>query len=133
MNVGFTLYQHENGLPILEATQYYFQTGRIYLKPGTNNIYVFEINDRKAIKQKVFPFIKKYVLPLGCKFNGDQGTFELMTKLIDLFELKKHLEPSNDGIMQCIEIAYETNKSGKGKKRKRSLEDIKKLVHSSKK
>ena len=136
INMGFSIYQHSSGLPILEAAQHLFKTGRIYLKPGTQDIYVFEINSRKTIKEKVLPFIEKYVLPLGCKFNakpgGSLGTFDLIKELIDLFDQKKHLEPSEQGIIRCIEIVYATNPLGKGKKRKRSLDQVKDLVRHSK-
>ena len=144
INIGFSITQHISGLPLLYSCKYYFQTGRIYLKNNSNDVYVFEINDRTSIREKVFPFLENYVLPLGCKFNDQTtwnqdkqksilipGTFSLIKELVTLFDQKKHLEPNQQGIIRCIEIVYLTNPLGKGKKRKRSLEETITLVKQS--
>ena len=70
----------------------YFKTGRIYLKSGTEDVYVYEINCRRTIREKVFPFMERYVIPLGCKFRDDAtgpGTFSLVKELLNLFDQKK--------------------------------------------
>ena len=136
VTLGFSIYQHVSGMPLLEACQNYFRTGRIYLKSGSSDVYVYEINCRRSIREKVFPFMENYVLPLGCKFNDSTtgpGTFSLIKQLLYLFDQNKHLEPSRDGIIRCIEIVYATTPLGKGKKRKRSLNEIISLVQQSRK
>ena len=80
--------------------------------------------------------MEKYVIPLGCKFNDSTtspGTFSLIKELVYSFDKKKHLEPTKEGIIRCIEIVYATNPLSKGKKRKRSLNEIITLVKQSRK
>jgi hypothetical protein len=38
INLGFSVYQHYSGLPLLFLIRDYFKTGRIYLKSGSQNV-----------------------------------------------------------------------------------------------
>jgi len=133
INFGFSLYQHISGLPLLEAAKHLFKTGRIYMKPGSNDVYVFEINSRPTLFSKVLPFFKHYVLPLGCKFtyldNEKKGTYQNMLKLLELFDQKQHM--CKHGIIDCVKTAYNINPHGKGKKRKRTLEEVLAIIQHS--
>ena len=52
----FSIYQHKSGIPILEAAQDYFRSGRIFRKSGDSDVYVFRINNRQVLKEKIIPF-----------------------------------------------------------------------------
>jgi hypothetical protein len=45
---GFFLYQHESGRRILELAQTTFGSGRIYPKPGSPKVLVYEISSTQA-------------------------------------------------------------------------------------
>ena len=123
INLGFSIYQHESGLPLLILIRDYFKTGRIYLKSGSLNVWVFEINDRTSLREKVIPFFQDYILPLSCKFGTlEEGTFFHFHQILLLFQQKKHL--NKQGLISCIHHVYKTNPLGKGKSRKRSLNEI---------
>ena len=127
INFGFSIAQHQSGLPLLLLIRDYFKTGRVYLKSGSLNVWVFEINSRTSLSEKVVPFFKKHVLPFTCKFgNIHQGTFYHFNYVLDSFLKKKHLD--KDGLIECIQHIYKTNPFGKGKKRKRSLDEIISLI-----
>jgi hypothetical protein len=69
------------------------------------------------------PFFQLYVLPFSCKFGTlNSGTFSGFKELLVSFKQKKHLDKT--GLIHCITLAYNMNPLSKGKKRKRSLDEI---------
>lgn len=131
INVGFAVYQQEGGLALLRSLRDYFQTGRVYLKPGSRDVWVFEINDRRSLSEKVIPFFEHYVLPFSCKFvppgrETECGTFFYFKQLLHLFDQKKHLDKK--GLIECVDAVYKTNPLGKGKPRKRTLQQTIDLI-----
>jgi hypothetical protein len=115
----------------------YFHTGRVYLKPGSLDVWVFEINDRKSLSEKVIPFFEKYVLPFSCKFSCTpslqkhserDGTFFYFKQLLSFFDQKKHLDKSGQGLIDCVRLVYKTNPFSKGKKRTRTLQETIDLI-----
>jgi hypothetical protein len=166
INLGFSVYQHASGLPLLKALQVYFKTGRLYLKPGSLDVWVFEINDRKSSTEKVIPFSEQYVLPFSCKFVSDsQGAYNEQThgapwglpkadpkgagllkadppscgvpkahrggplyfkRLLHYFDQKKHLD--KQGLIECVHLVYKMNPFSKGKKRKRTVQEVIDLI-----
>jgi len=129
INVGFAVYQQEGGLALLRSLRDYFHTGRVYLKPGSSDVWVFEINDRRSLSEKVIPFFEQYVLPFSCKFaktEGEYGTFFYFKQLLYLFDQKKHLD--KQGLIECVGVVYKTNPFSKGKPRKRTLQQTIDLI-----
>jgi hypothetical protein len=135
INLGFAVYQHVSGLPLLLSLHDYFHTGRVYLKPGSSDVWVFEINDRLSLRDKVIPFFEQYVLPFSCKFSCTpslhthstrDGTFFFFKQLISLFDQKKHLD--KQGLISCVRLVYQMNPFSKGKKRLRTLQETIDLI-----
>lgn len=107
-------------MPLLEARQNYFKTGRTYPKNGSEDVYVYEINCRRSIREKAFPSTERHAILSGRKLNDSPtgpGTPPPTKEPPYPSDQKKHPEPSKDGTIRRTEIVYATEK---GKKRKRS-------------
>ena len=59
----FSITQHVNGFSLLFSALCIFETGSIHFKSGSNATLVYRIDNRKSIKEKVFPFLDTYILP----------------------------------------------------------------------
>jgi hypothetical protein len=116
----FYLYQHKSGKDILEATQRYFSAGKIYPKSGNEDVLVFSISTRRTLIEKVIPYFEKY----GYPFSAKKETFDNFKRIC--FLLENHHHRTKEGLLECIEYAYMMNPQAKGKKRKFSLEQLKK-------
>ena len=115
----FFLYQHKNGASLLKLAKSVFGTGRIYPKPGSENVLVFAIASRKSLKERVIPFFERYVV----KYTAKGKTFEAFKEIVEAMEdRKEHLVP--EGLAHIVEKAYVMNPGSKGKERKRSLEAV---------
>jgi len=106
----FYLYQHKNRRGILEMARELFQTGYIYPKPGNENVLTYHIHSRRSIREKILPFIEKYM-----KFSFKRKTLELYREIVMALDNKEHLKLS--GMLRIVEMAYEMNPEGKGRKR----------------
>lgn len=78
----FNVTQHVQGIKHLLACMVIFHTGSIKFKSESNNTYVYFIQNRTRIKEKVIPFYKKYVIPYSCERKVE--SFENWEKLIEL-------------------------------------------------
>lgn len=67
-----------------------FRTGRIVYKVGSKSTLVYRISDRKSIKEKVIPFIEKYLSPYQGQI--DLKRLYLFKKLVSFLLEKKHLD-----------------------------------------
>lgn len=124
MQPEFNISQHYNGLPILKKIKEIFdEKGLIVKKSGSENVMVYKILGISNLIKYVIPFFRTYVLPLSCKFNE----FYVFEGIVFAMKDKKHL--TKDGLIKYIEIAYQTNKLGKGKFRKRTLDELIKIIN----
>lgn len=114
----FFLYQHISGIELLKNAQKMFGSGRIFLKSGSENVYVFAISNRKTIIDKVIPYFKKYVLPFSQKFSF----FNTYVYIVNSLEQKKHLELKS--FFELLKLTYELNLYSKGKERQLTYEEI---------
>lgn len=112
------LYQHVSGIELLKNAQKMFGSGRIFLKSGSENVYVFAISNRKTIIDKVIPFFNKYVIPFSEKFSF----FDKYVFIVNSLEQKKHLKI--DSFLELLELTYQLNPNSKGKERKFTFEQI---------
>jgi hypothetical protein len=115
---GFFLYQHESGRRILELAKAMFQSGRIYPKSGKSHVLVYEISATDALREKVIPFFERHVLPFSCK----RETFEQFRDIVDAMKRKEHHQAL--GMARIVVKAYAMNPDGKGKARKRPLDEV---------
>ena len=115
---GFFLYQHESGRRLLELAQETFGGGRIYRKPGSGTVLVYEISSTRVLREVVVPFFERYVVPFSCKVR----TFERFRDILASMERGEHREP--EGLADIVRRAYAMNPDSKGKRRSRPLEDV---------
>jgi hypothetical protein len=111
----FFLYQHESRRPLLEMAREQFQAGTIYPKPGNPAVLVFAINSRRAVSQRVVPFLRKYM-----EFSARREDMVRFLEVVDLLERRVHREP--DGLARIVRIAYAMNMDGK--QRVRRLDEV---------
>ena len=57
-------------------------------------------------------------MPFSCKVQ----TFERLREVVEMMSRKEHLHP--EGLARIVRLAYEMNPAGKGKARKRPLEEV---------
>lgn len=74
---------------------------------------------------KVIPFLTTYVQP----FSGKKKEFELFTKIVQLSA--EGGQSNKNSLIEMVKLIYEFdhNKLGKGKARKRSLEEILEIIN----
>jgi hypothetical protein len=85
----FSVTQHINGISHLYAALSIFQTGRIRYKGSSNATFVFTIDNRVSLQDKVIPFYESYVIPHACQPKVER--FQTFKELIVIFKEKEHL------------------------------------------
>lgn len=106
----FFIYQHKNRKELLETALKVFGTGRIYPKPGNNDVLVFAIDSRKSIIERVIPFLDKYSL-----FSAKLSDYQRFKKIVMALENKEHW--TKQGMVRIIRLAYMMNMEGKQRRR----------------
>ena len=86
----FNITQHINGISSLYLAMCHFQTGRIRHKVGSNATFVYTIENRQNLKEKVLPFYEKYIHPFGSSVKVRRT--KIFQKLLLLFDEKAHLD-----------------------------------------
>lgn len=84
----FSITQHVNGIEYLYAALCFFQTGRIRFKSGSNATFVYRIDNRESLENKIIPFWEKYIVPFQCIHHKERA--ELFKQLLVLFRNKAH-------------------------------------------
>ena len=113
----FFIYQHSAYRELLELAKKIFGTGRIFKKPGNEEVLVFAITCRRSLKEKVIPFVKKYMI-----YSCRKKTFQAFIEIIEAMERREHWDP--EGMVKIVTKAYSMNLAGKGKARKRDLKTV---------
>jgi LAGLIDADG endonuclease len=115
---GFFLYQHESGRAILELARATFGGGRIYRKPGTASVLVYEISSTAILRERVIPFFERYVVPFSCK----RETFMRFREILEMMRRKEHLR--DDGLAEIVRKVYSMNPASKGRPRLRPVDEV---------
>ena len=105
---AFYVYQHEKGIEILEMIRQMFGCGSIHRKTSPYNVFTYQISGIKPCYTKVIPFFKKYPLIVKSK------TFNIFEEGVSFMNSKQHL--TRNGMIHLVDLAYEINQQGKGKK-----------------
>ncbi len=113
----FFLYQKGEGIKLLEFVKEMFGTGKIFPKQGNEQVLVYGIWCRRSLKEKVLPFLKKYMV-----FSPRQNKYRIFCEIVEALENKEHQSP--EGLARIVEKAYALNPEAKGKQRKRELKEI---------
>nr|YP_009367795.1 putative LAGLIDADG homing endonuclease [Neodangemannia microcystis]YP_009367834.1 putative LAGLIDADG homing endonuclease [Neodangemannia microcystis]ARK14805.1 putative LAGLIDADG homing endonuclease [Neodangemannia microcystis]ARK14809.1 putative LAGLIDADG homing endonuclease [Neodangemannia microcystis] len=127
----FNITQHVDGIVHLIAMMKHFRSGTILLKSGSNNTYVYSLQNKQALQEHVVPYYKKYGLKFTCAEKAN--TFVAWRKVLDCLIKKAHL--TYTGLTtEIIPNVYKLNPK-KGKIKKLSYENIQiylKLFHDGK-
>ena len=127
----FSVTQHINGISNLYLAMFVFQTGRIRHKAGSNATFVYTIDNRQSLEEKVIPFYEKYVRLYGSAFK--ERRVRLFKKLLCLFKEKAHLEL--DRMINEILPLWDAMRMQIGQKNEtfRSLEEAQQYVNTASK
>jgi hypothetical protein len=113
----FFIYQKADGRKILEMARKFFGKGRIYPKPGNEKVLVFTITCRRSLKEKVVPFLKKYMT-----YSPRIMKYKIFAEIVERMENREHWTP--EGLARIVEMAYAMNPESKGKERQRDLKEV---------
>ena len=110
----FQVTQHQDTKGILYLFRNTMNCGRVIKKPGKNDLYIFIVDNRRQLAEKVMPFFDRY--PLITKRND----FEYFKGIVNALERGDHRDLGK--FQKLIETAYKMNKEGK--QRRRSIKEI---------
>jgi hypothetical protein len=85
----FSVTQHINGICHLYSALSIFQTGRIRHKAGSNATFVFVIDNRVSLEEKVIPFFESYVVLYASQTKVER--MQTFKELLHIFKKKEHL------------------------------------------
>ena len=113
----FFLYQLESNRSVLELASDVFRTGNIRPKPGNERVLVYSILSRRSLAERVVPFLNRYMI-----HSGRKQIYNTFCSIVLEMEQKEH--HSQEGLMRIVRKAYHLNPAAKGKKRKRTLQEV---------
>jgi hypothetical protein len=117
----FNVSQHVNGITILNSFKDLFGVGSVVEKSGSPDIRVYTVKGYKQIIEHVIPFLETYVQPFSCK----KIEYDIFLKLV-LNSQAGH-QKQKETLIEMVKLAYTL--SGKGKNRKRPLEEILEIIN----
>jgi LAGLIDADG endonuclease len=117
----FNVSQHKNGLDILYSFKELFgNAGSVVQKSGSPDVYVYTLKGYKQIIKYVLPFLETYVQPFSCK------TIEYSIFKEIVISSSMGNQKNKDTLIEMIKLAYKLE--GKGKNRKRQLNEILEII-----
>lgn len=119
----FNVTQHISGVSILESFLVLFGAGNLHSKSGAPHVQVYDIKGYRNIINLVIPFYLEYVLCFGAKIPQ----FELASQIC--FMLQDGVHKDKDGLIKMVRLVYSV--PGKGKWRKRTLEEVIAIIESN--
>lgn len=105
---AFYLYQHEKNRWILEVMKDVLGGGSIHRKTSPYSVFTYQLAGISPCYKKVLPFFEEYHLATK------RETFNLFRKGVTLMYNKEHHR--KEGFIELLDIAYEMNQIGKGRK-----------------
>lgn len=127
----FSIAQHVSGIQNLYHALKIFNTGRIRYKSGSNATFVFIIDNRQTLKEKILPFWKTYVIPYGSSSLGNR--LKQFEKILSLLESNAH----HDKNRFCYELlpVWDSLRKQKGQSNEafESLEKAQEYIQTFKK
>ena len=110
----FRVTQHKAGKAVLHMFRSELKCGRIIKKPGQEDTYVFLVDNRRQLTEKVIPFFRKY------KLVAKQRDFQLFSEIIE--DMNRKIHWTREGFIKLLKKALRMNLEGK--QRKYTLEEI---------
>jgi hypothetical protein len=115
----FGVTQHQNGKHILAEFKHLFDgKGNLHLKPGSQDVWEYKLSGLTNLIDHVVPFYLKYVIP----FSGKVKEFNIFLEILERKQRKEHF--TQEGLIEMVKLVYTLNEEGKGKTRKRTLEEV---------
>ena len=107
----FNITQHYSGLEILKSFKSLFdQRGQINKKSGSLNVWVYFL----------IPFYMKYVVCYSNKYKIEEfNKFCYIIKRLD-----NKIKCTKNQFIELVKLTYKLNPNGKGKNRKRTLDEV---------
>ena len=119
----FNVAQHENGLNILYSFKALFNNqGSVHRKSGSDKVWVYSLKGIQNVKELVLPFYASYVLLYSSKYRSDFYTN--FSHIVNTLYENRKTTMDKEVLKDMVRVAYTLNPDGKGKQRKRSLEEI---------
>lgn len=120
----FNVTQHINGIAILQSFLALFGAGNLHAKSGAPHVWVYDIKGYKNMISIVIPFFLRYVFPFSCKTSE----FKMFQEICILLSNGEHF--TKDGLIKMVRLVYTVQ--GKGKWRKRTLQEVISIIEQSK-
>ena len=114
----FNVAQHVNGISILNSLKELFGLGSVRPKSGSENVFVYSIKGYKNMLELVIPFLSVYVQPFSCKINEYNLFIEITNRC------SKGHNVDKEKLINMLKLIYSKGKLGKGKDRKRTLDEL---------
>lgn len=126
----FNVVQHENGIDILHSFRLIFNNkGNVLKKSGSDKVCVYSIKGTQNIIDLVIPFLKKYVVVFSSKYKSE--VFNNFCHILNQLDRKHNVALSKEKLIELVKLVYLINPEGKGKQRKRTLEETLNIINSS--
>ena len=126
----FNVVQHENGIEILHSFRLIFNNkGNVLKKSGSDKVWVYSIKGTQNIIDLVIPFLKKYVVVFSSKYKSE--VFNNFCQILNQLDRNHNTALSKEKLIELVKLVYLINPEGKGKQRKRTLEETLNIINSS--
>ena len=126
----FNVVQHENGIDILHSFRLIFNNkGNVLKKSGSDKVWVYSIKGTQNIIDLVIPFLKKYVVVFSSKYKSE--VFNNFCQILNQLDRNHNTALSKEKLIELVKLVYLINPEGKGKQRKRTLEENLNIINSS--
>ena len=126
----FNVVQHENGIEILHSFRLIFNNkGNVFKKSGSDKVWVYSIKGTQNIIDLVIPFFKKYVVVFSSKYKSE--VFNNFCHILNKLDRNHNTALSKERLIELVKLVYLINPEGKGKQRKRTLEETLNIINSS--
>jgi hypothetical protein len=93
--------------------------GQVHKKSGSNNVWVYSLKGRSNLINYILPFFNKYVICYSSKFKKED-----YQKFVDTLNTLNKSSINKNEFVNLVKQVYELKPSGKGKSRKRTLEEV---------
>jgi len=119
----FNVAQHENGINILHSFKSLFNgLGSVHRKSGSDKVWVYSVKGTQNIKNFVIPFFEKYIILYSSKYSPE--AFNSFCHIIEQLLANKNKTMDKQSFIKLVKLSYSLNPDGKGKQRKRTLQQI---------
>jgi hypothetical protein len=98
----------------------------VHKKSGSDKVWVYSIKGTQNIKKYVLPFFMSYVVEFSSKYKSD--VFKNFCYILNKLDENKNKTMKKEDLVELIKLVYQLNPDGKGKQRKRTLEETLEII-----